>query len=277
MKLSIYTCVKDGLFYDYHVEAMLRHHLPLVDEIIVNDGGSQDGTFEIISNIDPKIKVFQSDWGKPTGLSWLADFKNVARKRCTGDWCINLDCDEFIPEWEFAELREHLTNTDAGIVPLKIINYYANYKVFHQHPQKVPWPDVKQNIHRNVPTIEVVGDGSNVKSMDGAYRVDDPPRFSCHHFGFVRNPARLRQKWRNVLGNLYIARAKGRQKWFKLPSFLFNLCPHNWMDPQYLDDLAIYDGPFVQPVVDDPGEFTRDKMKMYKYLDAQRNKSAANA
>src|SRR5262245_27039248 len=26
MKLSLYTFVKDGIYYDFHVEAMLRHH-----------------------------------------------------------------------------------------------------------------------------------------------------------------------------------------------------------------------------------------------------------
>ena len=42
MKLSIYTGVKDGLFFDFHVEAMLRHHLPLADEIEIISGGWPD-------------------------------------------------------------------------------------------------------------------------------------------------------------------------------------------------------------------------------------------
>jgi hypothetical protein len=57
MKLSLYTGVKDGLFYDFHVEAMLRHHLPLADQIVVNEGFSTDGTFEAISQIDSKIQI----------------------------------------------------------------------------------------------------------------------------------------------------------------------------------------------------------------------------
>ena len=62
MKLSIYTFVKNGLFYDFHVAAMLRHHLPLADEIIVNEGNSTDGTYEAIRDIDPKVHVHRSDW-----------------------------------------------------------------------------------------------------------------------------------------------------------------------------------------------------------------------
>lgn len=57
MKISLYTFVKNGLFYDFHVEAMLRHQLPLADEIIVNEGLSTDGTYEAIRSIDPKIQV----------------------------------------------------------------------------------------------------------------------------------------------------------------------------------------------------------------------------
>ncbi len=267
MRLSLYTCVKDGLFNDYHVVEMLKHHLPLADEIIVHDGLSSDGTFEKISQIDPKIKVFRTDWGKPTGLEWIANFKNVARKKCTGDWCIEIDCDEFIPEWEFEPLRARLERSSALIHPLRIINFYGNYKVFHQHPEKVPWPDVKRNIHRNLPEIEVWGDGSNVhvKADPGAGE-ESAVEFTCHHFGFVRNPARLRQKWRNVLGNLYNARADRARKWFTLPSFLFDWFPHNWKDPQFLSDLALYEGPFVRAVRENPEEFVRDRFSLVHHL-----------
>jgi glycosyltransferase involved in cell wall biosynthesis len=270
MRLSLYTSVKDGLFYDYHVVEMLEHHLPLADEIIVHDGNSTDGTFEKVSRIDPKIKVIRSDWGKPTGLEWIAGFKNVARKQCSGDWCINIDCDEFIPEWEFDDLRTFLSGTDEVIVPLRIINYYGNYRVYHSRPEKVPWPDVKWNIHRNLPDVEVIGDGSNVR-LPGHERRGEA-RFSCHHFGFVRHAARLRQKWRNILGNLYRKRNNQRQRWFSLPSFLFDWWPHDWKDPHFLPDLAIYDGPYIRAVRDNPDEFVRDGFALYRHLQlAQRS------
>ena len=271
MLLSIYTSVRNGLFYDYHVVDMIKHHLPLADEIIVNDGCSTDGTYEAVSRLDhTKVKVFRSDWGKPTDLGWITRFKNDARSRCRGRWCINLDCDEFIPEWEFESLRARLERSSALIHPLRIINFYGNYKVFHQHPERIPWPDVKRNIHRNLPEIEVWGDGSNVRVTTGTEAGEESTvEFTCHHFGFVRNPARLRQKWRNVLGNLYNARAHRATKWFNLPSFLFNWFPHDWKDPQFLADLALYEGPFVRAVRENPDEFVRDRFSLVRHLQKQ--------
>ena len=89
--------------------------------------------------------------------------------------------------------------------------------------------------------------------------------FTCHHFGCVRNPARLREKWRNMRGRLYNA----EQPRFRLPSFLFNLFPHDWADPDYLPYLRVYDGPYVKAVRDNPAEFVRDGLKLYKYLKKQ--------
>ncbi len=268
MHLTLYTSVRNGLYFDYHVVQMIRHHLPLADSIVVHDGMSDDGTFEALSAIDPKVEVFQSDWGKPDGFEWITRFKNRARDRVQGDWCINIDCDEFIPEWEFEPLRRHLESTEFDVCPLRQVNFYGNYRVFHAFPAKVPWPDVKNNVHRNLPHLRVVGDGSNVDSVDPdkPCRLEPDVRFECHHFGFVRNPARLRQKWRNVLGNIYSSAFGGRRKVFTIPSVLFDLLPHRWLDKQFLDDLRIYDGPHVGAVRDDPDEFTRDRMLTFRHL-----------
>jgi hypothetical protein len=264
MFLSIYTFVKDGLFLDYHVVAMLKHHLPLADEIIVNEGYSSDNTFEIISNIDSKIKIFRSHWGQPKDINWLSKFKDDARQKCVGEWCILLDCDEFIPEWEFDSLRQYLKETTDIMVPVKMINFYGNYKVYNSRPEKLNWPFRKMIIHRNMPGIEVWGDGANVRLKDKRLDWGHSSReFSCHHFGFVRYPARLRQKWRNIFGRMY---KKNWINWLKLPSFLFNMHPHDWMDPQFLGDLAIYEGPYIRAVRENPSEFVRDGFSLYRFL-----------
>ncbi len=264
MKLSIYTGVKDGLFYDFHVEAMLRHHLPLADEIVVNEGFSTDGTFETITGIDPKIRVHRFEWDRSDPSSWHRKFKNQARQLCTGDWCILLDCDEFIPEWEFERLRTFLSTTTLSIVPVRFVHFYANYKVFMaQLPAIVP--ELGYRIHRNLPSIEVWGDGANVSEGGKA---NDPSRaagetaFEVHHYGSVREPARLRQKWRTQ------AKQHDMRKptWDRLPGFVFNMFPHKWDDPDVEGKLATYEGPYIQAVRDDPDEFVRDGFTMYDKL-----------
>ena len=61
MKISIYTYLRNGIALDYHAVQMLKHHLPLADEIVINEGYSDDGTYEAIRNLDPKIKIFDSN------------------------------------------------------------------------------------------------------------------------------------------------------------------------------------------------------------------------
>src|SRR6478735_7906916 len=123
MKISLYTAMRNCLTADYPCVEMLRHHLPLADEIVVNEGFSTDGTFEAISNIDPKIRVMRTKWSKPSGEDWWIHFKDAARRACTGYWCVHLDSDEFIPEWEFDQIRKHLTTTSDMMIPVQFTNF----------------------------------------------------------------------------------------------------------------------------------------------------------
>jgi glycosyltransferase involved in cell wall biosynthesis len=265
MKLAIYTTVKNGLYLDYHIVAMLKHHLPLADEIIVIDGYSNDGTFEAVSRIDPKIKVIRArqEPGTPFSSFYVLT-KGMAREACTSDWSILLDCDEFIPEWEFDRLRRYLETAPRPIIPCYYLNFYGNYRVYHARPKKVRWPAVKNVIHRNMPNIVNWGDGSNVSvsGVPDAETVDQQEAFECHHMGFVRHPARLRQKWR--MQSKLLAGASTTIDW--MIGSLFNFAPHDWLDKQFLDDLTIYDGQPCQAVRDDPNEFIRDKNKVLDYL-----------
>ena len=54
-----------------------------------------------------------------------------------------------------------------------------------------------------------------------------------------------------------------------LPAFVFNCWPHKWLDPILLPNLAIFDGPYIKPVRDNPGEYVRDAFVTYEYLRRQ--------
>lgn len=263
--IALYTAMRNCVRKDYPFVEMLRHHLPLVDEIVVNEGGSTDGTYEQISRLDPKIKIFHTRWEQPKGENWWIHFKDAARRSVTADWCIHLDADEFIPEWEFDDIREHLSNTDDVMIPVRFTNFYGNYRVYHPHPQKVRWITRKMIIHRNRPDIEFWGDGSNVRLRGERFRWETSQReFNVHHFGSVKHPGTLRR------GSWLAGRFRtNRSIWWCPPQFVFNLFPYDWMDDDYLADLAIYEGPFIQPVRENPQRFTRDGMKLYKHLQAR--------
>jgi glycosyltransferase involved in cell wall biosynthesis len=262
MRISVYTAVRDGIFNDLHVVDMLKHHLALADELVVNEGFSTDATYEAIRHIDPKIVVVRTKWEAPRDGQWWVHFKDAARRCCTGDWCIHLDADEFIPEWEFDDIRGHLKSTQGAMCATRFINFYGNYQVFHCAPEKVSWPARKMNIHRNIPEIEFWGDGSNVKLRGQDFAWQHGSRdFTVHHFGYVKHAARLRQKW-------YVdARARqNKRSWLTAVPRVFNMFPHKWMDQSFLPDLRLYEGFLIKAVRDNPGEFIRDRLKLVDYL-----------
>ncbi|HEX5272689.1 MAG TPA: hypothetical protein VFW33_19465, partial [Gemmataceae bacterium] len=197
-------------------------------------------------------------------------FKNQARRLCSGEWCILLDCDEFIPEWQFGAIRRALATTSLSVLPLKYLHFYGNYRVINREPEKYRWPVLKHTVHRNDPSIEVWGDGSNVGrngSLDeGDRTVGTEPVAEVHHFGFVRRAARLRQKWRDQR----MRNASNRWGW--LPGFVYDLLPHDWADADLLPSMEIYDGPLVKAVRDEPDEFVRDG---YRLLDLLRRRDRA--
>jgi hypothetical protein len=266
MRISLYTAMKNCKRQDYPFMEMLRHHLPLADEIVVNEGYSDDGTYEAIANLDPKMRVFRTNWERPKGEDWWIHFKDEARRRCTGDWCIHLDCDEFIPDWEFAEIRAHLERATELTIPVQFRNFYGNYRVYHADPKSIHWITHKMIIHRNVPDLEFWGDGSSLKEKGKPFTWDTSPKmFNVHHFGAVRHPGRLREAWWSS-GRF----RSGKSIRFKPPRMVFDLFPHKWKDPDFMPGLRIYEGPFINAIREHPEAFVRDGMEMYEWLKAAR-------
>ena len=198
--------------------------------------------------------------------SWRRSIASSPSAATSGAWADLLDCDEFIPEWEFDRLRAFLETTDASIVPVRFMHFYGSYRVYLKDLPRII-PLTGRRIHRNTPGIEVWGDGANVRIRggDGSRDPVASETFDVHHFGSVRHPARLRQKWRTQARQ----HDERNPRWDKIPSFVFNLFPHKWDDGDFLKDLAVYEGPYIQAVRENPSEFTRDDNWLYDRLKPQ--------
>ena len=70
MKVSGFTFARNAVRLRYPLVESIRSVLPLVDEMVVNVGRSDDGTLDLVRGLgDPRIVVVESaKWiGKPTG------------------------------------------------------------------------------------------------------------------------------------------------------------------------------------------------------------------
>lgn len=116
-KLVLLLRIKDGIFF---VQEWLDNVEKLVDEIVVVDNGSTDGTFEVLQ-AHPKVVDIARTGGFNEGRDKNLVYA-MARKR-KPDWCLWIDVDElFEPE---------LTRADFDRLMLrKAVNKYR-FRRFH--------------------------------------------------------------------------------------------------------------------------------------------------
>lgn len=109
--------VKDGILF---IEQWLRCFEKLVDEIVVVDNGSTDGTFEILKQ-HPKVVDIVKTAGFDEGRDKILVY-NLARKR-NPDWCLWLDIDEIF--------EEEITREDLNRLMNQSSYNKASFRRFH--------------------------------------------------------------------------------------------------------------------------------------------------
>ena len=105
--------VRDEAFF---IEECLTQAAPHVDEIVVVDTGSTDGTRDIAVRHAQVVADF----------TWIDDFaaaRNAAIERAHGDWILVLDADERIAPADYARIRSAIATTEYDGFYLTTRNY----------------------------------------------------------------------------------------------------------------------------------------------------------
>ena len=96
-----------------HIERALSS-CTFADEIVVVDGGSTDGTIEILKSFE-KVKIIEHPWNGHFG-----EQRQISLEHCSGDWIVRLDADEVFSEEFEKGIRALLESTPPEVVGYRV-------------------------------------------------------------------------------------------------------------------------------------------------------------
>ena len=199
MFVSGFTFVRNAVKFDYPVKESILSLLPLVDELIVCLGNSDDTTAELIQSINsPKIKVVPSVWDDSLreGGRVLAVETDKAMHAVSpqADWCIYLQADEVIHENDYSVIRSSMEQykSDAKVEGL-LFNYIHFYGSYHYVGNSRKWYRHEVRIVRNDRKIQSYKDAQGFRKDDRPLKVKKI-KARIFHYGWVKNPAHQTEK-----------------------------------------------------------------------------------
>jgi len=126
IKLSAFTIVTNPYYWNFPIVESIKAMLPLVDELVIIDGGSEDGSQIHLPTLSPKIKYI-SDKDTKWEEDWIYNrmVRNYSRgfDECTGDWAIKFDAD-YVVDNNYDFRREcELANDDVYMLQFNRYNF----------------------------------------------------------------------------------------------------------------------------------------------------------
>jgi hypothetical protein len=203
MKVNGFTFVKNAIKYGYPVVESITSILPIVDEMVVCLGDSQDDTDKLVASIrSDKIKVIHSVWDKNLreGGKVLAveTDKALDATAADADWLFYIQADEAVHEKYHAVIVDAMEKykNDQRVDGL-LFHYQHFYGSYRFVGDGRSWYSKEIRVIRNNKRIRSYKDAQGFRFDDGRkLRVKLIDAY-IYHYGWVRNPVTMLEKYKD--------------------------------------------------------------------------------
>ena len=204
-KISGFSLVRNGLKFDYPFLESWRSLLPLVDELVLNVGKSDDESLAVTQKFareegQGKVKIIETEWPlndpekKKSGLI-LSEQTNIALEACSHDWCIYIQADEVLHEADATLIQKALKaaekNPAIEAIVFQYQHFYYSYNVIQ---------NTRSAYRREIRAIKKssgarsVGDAQSFRKPDGQKLNAILTAARIFHYGWVRTPEAMKEK-----------------------------------------------------------------------------------
>ena len=199
MKVAGFTFIKNAVQFQYPIVEAVRSILPLCEEVVIAVGDCNDGTRELVSTIDSRVRIIDTVWDESLkqGGKVLAAETNKAfhALHADADWCVYIQGDEVMHEDGYDEIRSAMKawkdSKDVDGLLFKYRHFYGSYD----------YTGVNSHWYRN--EIRIIKNDRNIysyrdaqgfrKGQNEKLRVK-PLNAYIHHYGWVREPEQSKRK-----------------------------------------------------------------------------------
>lgn len=211
---------------DYPVVESITSILPVVDEMIVLVGESQDETENLVRGINsPKIKIHHSVWDPSLteGGAVLAAETDKAFELVApdSDWAFYIQADEVVHEKYHDAIRraaeQYKDDKRVDGLLFKYLHFYGTYDYVGDSRR---WYHREVRIIRNDKSISSYKDAQGFRRNGRPINVKLIPAY-IYHYGWVKNPKKMQEKRRNMI-DLWQNKTGENEEIVKVDIFDFN-------------------------------------------------------
>ena len=210
MKVSGFTFVKNAVKYGYPVVESIQSILPLLDEMVICLGDSEDSTNELIATIgSDKIKLIHSVWDKSLrkggGVLAVETDKAMDATAADADWLFYIQADEAVHENYHPVIWQAMQQyKDDKTVEGLLFHYHHFYGSYRFIGDGRSWYSKEIRVIRHDKNIRSFKDAQGFRKADGTKLKVKLIEAYIYHYGWVKNPVTMLQKYKDF-GQYWVA------------------------------------------------------------------------
>lgn len=183
--ISLCMIVKDEA---HQIEKCLQSIHSVVDEIIVVDTGSTDGTQELCRRYG--ATVIEIPWENS-----FAKARNMGLQKAVGEWILWMDADEELHADDHEFLRQAVISSKADALFVKVIHYFGTQKEQVTPHRAYRWAQIR--LFRNKKGFRFERHIHEILQWPKGAAHDQPIPLlpvRLHHYGYMSDAIRRKQK-----------------------------------------------------------------------------------